>query len=139
MENQLDLTPLVVGIAINWLLFFVPAMIAKNIILPKEPLTGKWKAVTMILLGIITLAIVTAISFLLTGTFPKTTSPWAFWMLIDYFYLFGWKKYKEAKNAIDYDALYAEMDEIESEKNGANPETKKSQLAKDNIADDAVI
>ena len=139
MENQLNLTPLVVGIAINWLLFFVPAMIAKNVILPKEPLTGKGKAVTMILLGIITLAIVTAISLFLTGTFPKTTSSWAFWMLIDYFYLFGWKKYKEAKNAIDYDALYAEMDEIESEKNGSVAETKKSQLAKDNIADDAVI
>lgn len=138
MENQSDLTPLVVGIAISWLLFFVPAMIAKNVILPKEPLTGKRKAVTMILLGIITLAISTTISFFLTGTFPNTSS-WAFWMLIDYFYLFGWKKYKEAKNAIDYDSLYAEMDEIESEKNGANPETKKSQLAKDNIADDAVI
>ena len=139
MENQLDLTPIVVGLAINWLLFFVPAMIAKNLILPKKPISGKWQSVTMIILGIITLAIATAISLFLTGTFPKTTSPWAFWMLIDYFYLFGWKKYKEAKNAIDYDALYAEMDEIESEKNGANPETKKSQLAKDNIADDAVI
>lgn len=139
MENQLDLTPLVVGIAINWLLFFVPAMIAKNVILPKEPISGKWKTVTMILLGIITLAIGTTISLLLTGSFPNT-KPWATWMVIDYFYLFGWKKKKrQVKNAIDYDALYAEMDEIESEKNGANPETKKSQLAKDNIADDAII
>lgn len=138
MENQSDLTPLVVGIAINWLLFFVPAMIAKNVILPKEPLTGKRKAVTMILLGIITLAIGTTISLFLTGTFPNNSRPWAFWMLIDYFYLFGWKR-KPVKNAIDYDALYAEMDEIETEKNGANPETKKPQLAKDNIADDAVI
>lgn len=138
MENQLDLTPLVVGIAINWLLFFVPAMITKNVILPKEPLTGKWKTVTMILLGIITLAISTTISLFLTGTFPNTSS-WAFWMLIDYFYLFGWKKYKETKKVIDYDALYAEMDEFEAEKNGSVAETKKSQLAKDNIADDAVI
>lgn len=138
MENQSDLTPLVVGIAINWLLFFVPAMIAKNIILPKEPLTGKRKAVTMILLGIITLAISTAISLFLTGTFPNTSS-WAFWMLIDYFYLFWKRKKKEAKKVIDYDALYAEMDEFEAEKNGSVAETKKSQLAKDNIADDAVI
>ena len=137
MENHLDLTPLVVGLALNWLLFFVPAMIAKNVILPKEPLTGKWKTVTMILLGIITLAIGTTISLLLTGNFPNT-KPWATWMLIDYFYLFGWKR-KPVKNAIDYDALYAEMDEIESEKNGSVAETKKSQLAKDNIADDAVI
>ena len=137
MENQLDVTPIVVGIATNWLLFFVPAMITKNVILPKEPLTGKWKTVTMILLGIITLAIGTTISLFLAGTFPNTR-PWAFWMLIDYFYLFGWKR-KPVKNAIDYDALYAEMDEIESEKNGANPEAKKPQLAKDNIADDAVI
>lgn len=138
MENQLDLTPLVVGIAINWLLFFVPAMIAKNVILPKKPLARKWKVVTMILLGIVTLAIDTAISLFLAGVFPSTRQ-WAFWMLIDYFYLFGWKKYKEAKNAIDYDSLYAEMDEIEAEKNGAKQEEGKSQLAKDNIADDAVI
>jgi hypothetical protein len=138
MENQLDVTPLVVGLAINWLLFFVPAMIAKNIILPKEPITGKWKAVTMILLGIITLAIGTTISLLLTGNFPNA-KPWTTWMVIDYFYLFGKRKKKEVKNAIDYDDLYAEMDEFEAEKNGANPEMKKSQLAKDNIADDAVI
>ena len=138
MENQLDITPLVVGIAINWLLFFVPAMIAKNVILPKKPIAGKWKAVTMILLGIITLAISTTISLFLTGTFPNTSS-WAFWMLIDYFYLFGKRKKKEAKKVIDYDALYTEMDEFEAEKNGSVAETKKSQLAKDNIADDAVI
>ena len=103
MENQLDLTPLVVSLSVNWLLFFVPAMITKNVILPKEPLTGKWKTVTMILLGIITLAIGTTISLFLAGTFPNTR-PWAFWMLIDYFYLFGWKR-KPVKNAIDYDAL----------------------------------
>ena len=138
MENQLDLTPLVVSLSVNWLLFFVPAMIAKNLILPKKPISGKWQSVTMIILGIITLAIATAISLFLTGSFPKS-SGWAFWMLIDYFYLFGWKKYKEAKNAIDYDDLYAEMDEIEAEKNGAKQEEGKSQLAKDNIADDAVI
>lgn len=138
MENQVDLTPIVVGFAINWLIFFVPAMIAKNVILPKKPLTRKWKVVTMILLGIVTLAIDTAVSLFLAGIFPST-SQWAFWMLIDYFYLFGWKKYKEAKNAIDYDSLYAEMDEIEAEKNGAKQEETKSQLAKDNIADDAVI
>ena len=139
MENQLDVTPIVVGIATNWLLFFVPAMIAKKVILPKEPLTRKWQSVTMILLGIITLAIVTAISFLLTGTFPKTTSPWAFWMLIDYFYLFGWKKYKEAKNAIDYDALYAEMDEIEAEKNGSKQADTETQSINNSTNDDYVI
>ena len=136
MENQLDVTPLVVGIAINWLLFFVPAMIAKNVILPKKPIAGKWKAVTIILLGIITLAIGTTISLLLTGNIPNT-KPWATWMVIDYFYLFGWRR-KPVKNAIDYDALYEEMDEIETEKNGFVAETKESQLAKDNIADDAV-
>lgn len=134
MENQLNVTPLVVNLAISWAIFFVPAIITKKFFLPKEKPSGKRKAITIILLGIITLVICAALSIFLTGTIPKTT-PWAIWMAIDYFYLFGWNQKPE--NAIDYDSLFAEMDEAEG--NGSVPETKGTQLARDNIADDAVI
>lgn len=138
MENQIDITYFVVNISLVLVLFFLPAVITKKLFLQKVPPNGKGKALTMIMLGLVTLAISIVVSLVLFGGLPST-KPWATWMVIDYFYLFGKRKKKEVKNAIDYDALYAEMDEFEAEKNGSKPEDTETQSINNSINDDYVI
>lgn len=117
--------------------FLLPAVIIKALIVSKRKPTGRLKVITMLLLGFTTLVIMCVFAFMLNGGVPST-SKWALWMIIDYFYIFGWE-HKKSDKEVDYEALYAEIEKLKAEKNGASPEAKKSQLAKDNIADDAVI
>lgn len=140
MENELmiryNIIAFLADAMMTIIVCFLPVVIIKKKYPKIQDISYGKKVAFTIAMAIITSTILIYGTFFLRGDIPNTWL-WIFFMFYNHRYLFG-KKEKDNK-AIDYDALYAEMDEIEAEKNSVTVENPEAKSAKDSIADDVVI
>ena len=107
----------ILGILFGAFTFFLPAVIAKKLIIDRVAITLNVKVITMVLLGAVTLIIAGILAYTINGGIPSTNK-WALWMLIDYYYLFHSKRKK--KDNIN-PQLYTDIEEYEeSQKVGSS-------------------
>ena len=107
----------ILGILFGAVTFFLPAVIAKKLIIDRVAITLNVKVITMVLLGAVTLIIAGILAYTINGGIPSTNK-WALWMLIDYYYLFHSKRKK--KDNIN-PQLYTDIEEYEeSQKVGSS-------------------
>ena len=89
----------ILGILFGAVTFFLPAVIAKKLIIDRVAITLNVKVITMVLLGAVTLIIAGILAYTINGGIPSTNK-WALWMLIDYYYLFHSKRKKKDNKGI---------------------------------------